>query len=176
MSHQLKKTWGALALVGLLSACGGGDSAPAATTTTTTPPPVTTTSPGSLTVSAATNSTRNGVYATPTSRGSSTGTDVDINGQTADGKFELDVLFSASGTIKHAYVWFYTNAGATITFFGCNGGSIPCVSNQVSYDPLTKQINFSSAVFPEVASPFPGPATSVPSGESVTVSGAVNAN
>lgn len=130
---------------------------------------------GTLTVTAASNGTRNGVYAPTTSQGSSTGTDIDITGQTSDGNFELDVLYAANGTIKHAYVWYFTNSGATITFFGCNGGSIPCVSNQVSYDPLTRKINFSSAVFPELASPFPGPATSVSGGEVLTLSGAIDA-
>ena len=79
---------------------------------------------GSLVVSSASDSARNGSFA-PDTVAQASGTDTDINGQTNDGKFELDVVLASNGSIKRAAIWYF-GSGNTINFFGCNAGSIPC--------------------------------------------------
>ena len=132
------------------------------------------TASGTLVVSNATNSARNGSYAPQVGHGSSTGTDIDITGATPDGQFEMDVLFTAAGAIKTASVWYFN--GTAINFFGCDNSvaAISCGS-AVSYDPALVRIRFNSATLTAIDNVFPGPATKAASGEAVTISGSVSA-
>ena len=154
----------ASALAAVLSACGGGDDATSTAATT----------PGTLTISAASNASRNGSYK-PTGAVFTSGADSGFNGNTADGKFEMEVLWSASATIKRAAVWFFMNAGtpsATITFFGCNGGTIPCTG--VRYDPASKQVVFNKVAFVEVSDGLTA-STRTAGGETLSIDGSVTA-
>lgn len=136
---------GALAL----TACGGGGgAAPAA---------------GTLTVSVASNAARNGSYTPAGARfTSATSTDFGFNGQTADGKFEVEVVVSAGGVIQRAHIWFFD--GGTPRFFGCDGGrSIACTG--VGWEPLLRQVLFNSTVqFAEVNANLAGTGPDVPIG------------
>ena len=154
----------------VLAACGGGDSAPAATTTTTT---TATTSPNTLTVIAASNSARNGSYIVSGARFDGTGTDFGFNGSTSDGKFEGEVLLSASGAVKQAHLWYFL-AGSVIKFFGCDNADVRCAA--ISYDATAKIINFNGPTLQEVTTSFgrSGPDMLVPSGESIVVNGTLS--
>ena len=155
----------ACAFAAALSACGGGDDAtPAAAATT----------PGTLTVSAASKASRNGSY-TPTGAVFASGADSGFNGQTADGKFELEVVWAANGTVKKAHVWFNNTPGTTNinSFFGCDGAAIAC--NGVSYEPASKQVIFTKAALVEVADPFSGGGAKLAGGETLTLDGSVTA-
>ena len=125
-------------------------------------------------VTNATIASRNGSYSVSSDLGTLTGgnTNIDYNGNSADGKFEWDVQYTAAGVIKSAYVWYFEANGTSIVTFGCNGGTIACTG--VTYDATTKQVKYVNAAFPEIANAFPGPATQVPGGGSVTVSGSVS--
>ena len=154
------------ALAAALSACGGGDDAAASAATTT---------PGALTISAASNASRNGSY-TPTGGVFTSGADSGFNGATADGKFEMEVLWASNATIKRAAVWFFNNANtpsATISFFGCNGATIACTG--VSYDPASKQVVFNKVAFAQVSDGGSATSTKVAGGETLTVDGSITA-
>jgi hypothetical protein len=99
---------------------------------------------GTLTVSAASNPARNGSYNPAGARFAVTGsTDFGFNGQTADGKFEVEVVVTAGGTIKRAHIWFFDSG--TPKFFGCDGGkAIACTG--IGWEPLLKQVLFNSTV------------------------------
>jgi hypothetical protein len=124
-------------------------------------------------VTNATVASRNGSYKVSSAAGQLPGgnTNIDYNGNSSDGKFEWDVQYTTAGVIKSAYVWYFEANNAIVTF-GCNGGSIPCTG--VTYDAASKQVNLANAAFPEIGNAFPGPATLVLGGGSLTVSGAVS--
>ncbi|WP_395685464.1 hypothetical protein [Caenimonas koreensis] len=128
---------------------------------------------GTLTVTNATNSARNGTFAPQTARGSSTGTDIDTTGYTQDGLFEMDVLRTDAGAIKHAFVWYFI--GENIVFFGCDNGiaELSCAGT-VTYDGSLGQLQFNGTTLYAIDFPFPGPATKAASGEVLTISGSVD--
>jgi hypothetical protein len=117
---------------------------------------------------------RNGSYTVPGAKFTS-GTDVGYNGQTADGKFEVEAVVSATGVVKRAHVWFF-DAGGAIKYFGCDGAqAVPCPTS-VGYEPLLKQILFSTAPLAEVTANLQGtgPDALVPGGETLKVQGALD--
>jgi hypothetical protein len=128
---------------------------------------------GNMVVTGIGSNARNGTYA-PTTATQASGVDTDVNGQTTDGKFELDVVYASNGTIKSAAVWFF-GSGSSITFFGCNNGTVPC-GNLVGYEPLMKQILFNKVVLSQVTDPFAsGGMTLVSGGEKIQVEGQISA-
>jgi hypothetical protein len=129
--------------------------------------------PGTLTASAASVGTRNGSY-TITGATFTSGSDSGFNGNTADSKFELEVVWASNATIKRAHVWFY-GASSSITYFGCDGGGIACTG--VSYEPLLKQVKFTNVAWHEVTPDLTGasPDALVPSGETLTLNGTLSA-
>ncbi len=126
---------------------------------------------GSLVVTGVGGNTRNGTY-TPDITAQSKGVDNGYFGQTKDGKFEYDIVQSATGNIKSVSIWFF-NSDSTITYFGCAGTAVPCPT-QVGYEPLLKQILFSKAVLSQVTDPFAtnGP-TLVANGEKIQLEGSL---
>lgn len=121
-------------------------------------------SAGTLVISNATNSARNGSFVPQVARGSSTGTDIDITGATQDGLFEMDVLFTAAGAIKNATVWYYN--GPQITFYGCDNSVVAkSCGSAVMYDAASAQIRFDAAIF----------ANSENASDTVTITGSVSA-
>jgi hypothetical protein len=124
---------------------------------------------GNMVVTGIGSSARNGTYA-PTAVSQASGVDTDVNGQTKDGNFEFDVVYTSGGAIKSAAIWFF-NTDKSITFFGCNNGTISC-GNLVGYEPLMKQILFNKAVLSQVTDPFAtGGMTLVSGGEKIQVEG-----
>ena len=95
-----------------------------------------------FTVSAATNSSRNGTYTlTRGARYTSNSprlNDFGFNGITADGKVEYDVTFTAAlDTLQMSVRYIDTyNSGNT---FQCGSNALPCIG--VSYDPATLKVS-----------------------------------
>jgi hypothetical protein len=125
---------------------------------------------GTLKVTGVGSSARDGSYAIVDPASTQTLTDTRLFGQTEDGKFEYDVFYAANGTIKSVAVWFF-GSGGSITYFGCNNGTVPC-GNLVGYEPLLKQVLFNGIVLSQVTDPFAsGGMTLVSSGEKIKVDG-----
>jgi hypothetical protein len=126
-----------------------------------------------LTVTAASNSARNGNFIVSGAQFAGTGTDFGFTGQTSDGKFEGEVLLSASGAVKQAHLWYYLDGGV-IKFFGCDNADVKCLA--ISYNATTKIINFNAPTLQEVTTSFgrSGPDMLVPSGESIVVNGTLS--
>ena len=107
-------------------------------------------SPGTLTVTNASSSSRNGSYVVSGAlftNADSSG----FNGNTHDGLFETE---SAWGNGDHkvikAAVWYFDgpNGGAPIVFFACDSGrNKPC--SGVTFDPVSSILTFINAVLPE---------------------------
>jgi hypothetical protein len=126
-----------------------------------------------LTVIGASNSARNGSYIVSGAQFPGTGTDFGFNGHTSDGKFEGEVLLSASGAVKQAHLW-YSLSGDVIKFFGCDNADVKCLA--ISYNATTKIITFNGSTLQEVTTNFGrfGPDMLVPSGESIVVNGTLS--
>lgn len=137
----------------------------------------TTTAGTGLTVSAASNSTRNGSYtiagATFEGSGAEAGS-TGFNGNTTSGNVEMEVLWGADNTVKRAAVWY--NSGAPdykITFFGCDNSvsAITCTGKGVTYDPILHHVTFTNVNFPELVNIFP--AALKANGETATFNGTI---
>jgi hypothetical protein len=169
----------------LRATAAGGAALTTLITSGTTPPASTGTTPptgttgSNLTVSAASNSVRNGTYMIGFIGVSSTGSDFDLSAQAtnANGVPEMDVVWGADNVVKSAYVWFNTTPGTTNInkFFGCNnaGTGIPC--SGITYNPTQKQVVFTGVTFSEITDPFggPKPISKQTSGETATFNGTI---
>ncbi len=131
---------------------------------------------GTFVVSAASNAARNGSYTLSGAKFTS-GADVGINAQTGDGKFEVEVVMTPVGpgyTVKRAHVWF--NENGQIKFFGCDGNQVVVCPFAIGYEPLLKQILFSTAELAEVNANLQGtgPDSLVGGGETLKVLGSLD--
>jgi hypothetical protein len=128
---------------------------------------------GTMVVSGASNAARNGSYVVAGAKFTS-GTDFGFNGQTADGKFEMEVVLSSGFVVQRAHVWFF-DANNVIKTFGCDGGkAIACTG--IGWEPLLKQVLFNNnARLAEVNADLTGrtPDSLVPGGETLTAVGSV---
>ena len=129
---------------------------------------------GAVTVSAASNTLRNGTFSPAGAKFTNTVSgDFGFNGQTTDGKFEIEIVASSGGTIKRAHLWFFDSGGPK--FFGCGGTVVPC-SSKVGYEPLLKQFLLSGVNWAEVNASLDGSGndTLVGAGETLTVTGTLD--
>ena len=149
-----------------LSGCGGDDAASTAAPAAGVV--------GTLTVTSASKASRNGSYA-PKGALFASAADTGFNGNTADGIFEIEVVWAADSTVKKAHVWFNNTPKTTNinTFFGCDGAAIACTG--VTYDATLKQIVFAKAALVEVSDIFSGSGAKVAGGETLTIDGIVSA-
>ena len=159
----------------VLVACGGGGSAvvPAAIPAPAPVVSVPASGSGSFVVTNATVASRNGTYSVSSSAGTlpAGNTDIDYNGNTADGNFEWDVQYTSAGVIKSALVWYY-EANNAIVFFGCGSGTVPCTG--VTYDAASKKINYANVLLAQATNVFSSTAAPVTGGGTITVNGAVS--
>ena len=128
---------------------------------------------GTLTISAASNGARNGNY-TLVGAGFVSAPDAGFNGASSSQSFEAEIVWASNANVKRAHVWFF--AGNTIKFFGCDATTIPCTG--VSYEPLLNQVWFTNVTWHEVIPSLNGQGTDtlVPSGETITVNGKLDAH
>ena len=163
-----------------LGACGGGGTTTATPVAVAAPVPVVSvpsTGSDTFVVTNAAVASRNGTFKVSSALGflPAGNTNIDYNGNnysgTGSANFEWDVQYAPAGVVKSAYVWYY-EANNTIVFFGCNGGSIPCTG--VTYDAASKKVNYVNAPFAQITNVFPGPASLVTGGGTITVNGAVS--
>ena len=128
---------------------------------------------GTLTISAASNGARNGNY-TLVGAGFVSSPDAGFNGASSSQSFEAEIVWASNANVKRAHVWFF--AGNTIKFFGCDATTIPCTG--VSYEPLLNQVWFTNVTWHEVIPSLNGQGTDtlVPSGETITVNGKLDAH
>ena len=130
----------AMTTVALLTACGGGGSAaPAATTT----PAATTASTGQVTVSAATDASKNGSYTPDVTK--STGY---FGGFSTNGKMDLAFVVNASNQVQRAMVWFHETPTVN-RYFACD--SLADCAN-VKMTLASKEMAYSMQQLKEVAS------------------------
>ena len=118
-------------------------------------------SPGTLVVTNATKTSRNGSFAVDGALFKNTDSS-GYNGSTKDGLFETETSWdNVQSKVIKAAVWYFEGAGSII-FFACdNGQSKPC--SGVTYDPASKKLTFSNSVLPETGGTG-----------SVTVNGSIN--
>ena len=124
-----------------------------------------------LTVAAASKTSRNGVYAVVGGLFTD-GTDFGFNGNTSNGLFETEVSLTAGGSVKQAHVWYF-DGNNVIKFFGCDNKAVTC--SGISYSAALKQITLSNVAWPEVTTSF-GKASDVivGGGETLTVNGTLS--
>ncbi len=127
---------------------------------------------GTLTVSAASNGARNGNYAL-TGAGFNNQGETGFNGIATNQPFETEIVWASNATIKRAHLWI--TDGNTPKFFGCDAHGIPCTG--VAYDPLLQQVWFTHVTWHEVVPDLTGasPDVLVPSGETITLNGKLDA-
>jgi hypothetical protein len=116
----------------------------------TTPPPSTTTG-GNLTVSAASNSSRNGTYMMGSVGVSMNGANFDLSAQANNtfGVPEMDVQWGANNVVISASVWFDTTPGTTNInkFFSCSdtlASKLPSCTGKVTFNPTLHQVVFTN--------------------------------
>lgn len=127
---------------------------------------------GTLTVSAASNGARNGNYAL-TGAGFNIHGETGFNGIASNLPFETEIVWASNATIKRAHLWI--TDGTTLKFFGCDAQGIACTG--VAYEPLLQQVWFTNVTWHEVVPDLTGASADilVPSGETITVNGRLDA-
>ncbi len=128
-----------------LCACGGGSGpvTPAAVVPAVVVPVVTV--PNVLTISAATNASRNGAYTLPVTRFTNNlaaGVAFGFTGLSTDGKLGTEMAVSTANTVRDAFLIF-SGANNAVTFFGCSATpATPC--NGLTFDAAAQTITFSN--------------------------------
>ena len=152
----------ATSTLALLAACGGGGGAAPAGTTTPAP---TAASTGPVTVSAATDASKNGSY-TP----NVTQSPGYFGGASADGKMDLAFVVNTSNQVQRAMVWFHETPTVN-RYFGCD--SLADCAN-VKMTVATKEMAYSMQLLKEVTR-FPAtdttPLVPVAGGQTLVIDG-----